>query len=112
MRKTNEERQTERSGQGQETSNPERRGQELSSSGGARKWKCVKVLRTGKSTNDPVLRVMFDGSQPDTIILHTAAENVGLRASRESQWLASEDKVPMFSSCKYTVSIVDWKGRM
>ncbi len=69
------------------------------------------MLRTGKSTNDPVLRVMFDGSQPDTITLHTAAENVGLRASRESQWF-SEDKGPMLSSCKYTVSIVDWKGRM
>ncbi len=57
------------------------------------------------------MRVMFDTACHDTIILHTVTVRLGLRVSGGPQWLTCEGKDPRYSSCKYVVSVLDWKGR-
>jgi hypothetical protein len=44
-------------------------------------WTCVEYVRTGTSKGDTVIMVMFDTAQYDTIILHTVAVRLELRAS-------------------------------
>ena len=44
----------------------------------AGEWTCVQTLRTGVVGRDTNLKVMFDNSQPDTIILHNTAGTAGL----------------------------------
>ena len=57
------------------------------------------------------MKVMFDTARHDTIILHTVAVRLGLRASGGPQWLTCEGEDPRYSSCKYVVPVLDWKGR-
>jgi hypothetical protein len=57
------------------------------------------------------MRVMFDTIREDTIILHSVAVRLGLRASGGPVWLTRRGKDPRYSSCKYIVSFLDWKGR-
>jgi len=57
------------------------------------------------------MKVMFDTARHDTIILHTVAVRLGLRASGGPQWLTCEGEDPRYSSCKYVVPVMDWKGR-
>jgi hypothetical protein len=63
------------------------------------------------SKGDPVMMVMFDSTRHDTTILHSVAVRQGLRASRKAHWLTCEGVDPRYSSCKYEVPVLDWKGR-
>jgi hypothetical protein len=55
---------------------------------------CVEVLQTGIWERDPLIRVMFDGGQPVSTILHAVAGKMGLRASVKDQWLLLTVRVP------------------
>jgi hypothetical protein len=74
-------------------------------------WKCLEYVRTGMSKGDTVMRVMFDTIRNDTIILHAVAVRLGLRTSGGPPWLTCRGKDPRYSSCKYVVPVLDWKGR-
>jgi hypothetical protein len=53
------------------------------------------------------MKVMVDWSRPDTTIQHTVAKRAGLRACGDIKWLFSEDEEPEYSSCEYTVPVMD-----
>jgi hypothetical protein len=74
-------------------------------------WTCVEYERTGRSERDIIMRVMFDTIREQTIILHSVAVKLGLRASKGPAWLAHRGEDPRYSSCKYKVPVLDWKGR-
>jgi hypothetical protein len=74
-------------------------------------WTCVEYVRTGRSERDIVMRVMFDTIREQTIILHTVAVKLDLRASGGPAWLAHRGEDQRYSSCKYEVPVLDWKGR-
>ncbi len=56
------------------------------------------------------MRLMFDTIREETIILHSVAVKLGLRASRGPAWLTHRGEDPRYSSCKYVVPVLDWKG--
>jgi hypothetical protein len=74
-------------------------------------WTCMEYLKTRVSKGDTVMRVLFDHIRDDTIILHAVAVRLGLRASGGPQWLTRSGEDPRYSSCKYVVAFLDWKGR-
>jgi hypothetical protein len=74
-------------------------------------WTCVEYVRTGRSEKDIVMRVMFDTIREQTVILHSVAVKLELRASGGPAWLTHRGKDPRFSSCKYMVPVLDWKRR-
>jgi hypothetical protein len=76
-----------------------------------RGWTCVETVRTGRSEKDIVMRVMFDMFRERTIILHSVAVKLGLRASGGPVWLGHRGEDPRYSSCVYEVPVLDWKGR-
>jgi hypothetical protein len=71
-------------------------------------WTCVEYVRTER---DIVMRVMFDTIREQTVILHSVTVKLGLRASGGPAWLAHRGEDPRYSSCKYKVPVLDWKGR-
>jgi hypothetical protein len=71
---------------------------------------CVEYVRTGTSKWDAVIRVMFDTTHNDTIFLHAILVRLGLRASGGPLWLTCKGEDPRYSSCKYMVPVLDWKG--
>jgi hypothetical protein len=73
-------------------------------------WTCVEYVRTGRSKKDIVMRVMFDTIREETIILHSVAVKLGLRVSGGPAWLTHQSEDPRYSSCKYVVPVLDWKG--
>ncbi len=74
-------------------------------------WTCVQYVRTGRTGEDIFLRVMFDTIRERTIILHSVAVKLGLRASGGPVWLSHRGEDPRYSSCEYEVPVLDWKGR-
>jgi hypothetical protein len=68
-------------------------------------------MRTWTSKGDAAMRVIFDHSRRDTIILHAVAVRLGLQASGGPQWLTCEGEDPRYSSCKCVVPVLDYKGR-
>jgi hypothetical protein len=44
------------------------------------------------------------------VILHSVAVKLGLRVSGGPAWLTHRGKDPRYSSCKYMVPVLDWKG--
>ncbi len=74
-------------------------------------WTCVEYVRTGRSEKDIVMRVMFDTIRERTIILHSVAVKLGLRASGGHVWLGHRGEVPRYSICEYEVPVLVWKGR-
>ncbi len=73
---------------------------------------CVEYVRTRfLSKGDIVMWVMFNIIRNDTIILHAVAVRLGLQASGGPRWLTCGDDDPRYSSCKYVVPVLDWKGR-
>ncbi len=74
-------------------------------------WTGVEYVRTGRSERDIVMRVMFDTIREQMIILHSVTVKLGLRASGGPAWLAHGGEDPRYSSCKYEVPVLDWKGR-
>ncbi len=71
-------------------------------------WTCV---RAGGSEKDIIMRVMFDTIRERSVILHSVAVKLGLRASGGPVWLGHRGEDPRYSSCEYEVPVLDWKGR-
>jgi hypothetical protein len=71
----------------------------------------VQYVRTGRSGKDIIMRVMFDTIRERTIILHSVAVKLGLRASGGPVWLGHKGEDPRYSSCEYEVPVLYWKGR-
>ncbi len=74
-------------------------------------WTCVEYVRTGRSERDSVMRVMFDTIREQTIIRHSVAVKLGLSASGGPAWLGHRGEDQRYSSCRYMVPVLDWKGR-
>jgi hypothetical protein len=74
-------------------------------------WTCVQYVRTGRTGEDIFMRVMFDTIRERSIILHSVAVKLGLRASGGPMWLSHWGEDPRYSSCEYEVPVLDWKGR-
>jgi hypothetical protein len=71
----------------------------------------VEYARTGGSEKDIIMRVMFDTIRERSIILHSVAVKLGLRASGGPVWLGHRGEDLRYSSCEYEVPVLDWKGR-
>ncbi len=74
-------------------------------------WTCVQYVRTGRTGEDIFMRVMFDTIRERSTILHSVPVKLGLRASGGPVWLSHRGEDPRYSSCKYEVPVLDWKGR-
>jgi hypothetical protein len=74
-------------------------------------WTCVQYVKTGRANEDIFMRVMFDTIREQSIILHSVAVRLGLRASGGPTWLSHRGEDPRYSSCEYEVPVLDWKGR-
>jgi hypothetical protein len=74
-------------------------------------WTCVQYVRTGKANEDIFMRVMFDTIREQSVVLHTVAVKLGLRASGGPMWVSHQGEDPRYSSCVYEVPVLDWKGR-
>jgi hypothetical protein len=74
-------------------------------------WTCVQYVKTGRTNEDIFMRVMFDTIRERSIILHSVAVKLGLRASGGPMWLGHRGEDPRYSSCEYKVPVLDWKGR-
>jgi hypothetical protein len=73
-------------------------------------WTCVQYVRTGRTGEDIFMRVMFDTIRERSIILHSVAVKLGLRASGGPIWLGHRGEDSRYSSCEYKVPVLDWKG--
>ena len=69
----------------------------------------VRAVREDRQ--DIFMRVMFDTIRERSIILHSVAVKLGLRASGGPMWLGHRGEDPRYSSCVYEVPVLDWKGR-
>jgi hypothetical protein len=74
-------------------------------------WTCMEYVRTGRAEKDIIMRVMFDTIRKETIILHSVAVKLGLKASGGPAWLTHQGEDPRYSSCRYMVLVMDWNGR-
>ena len=74
-------------------------------------WTCVLFVKTGGANQDIFMRVMFDTIREQSVVLHSIAVKLGLRASGGPMWLNHPGEDPRYSSCVYEVPVLDWKGR-
>ncbi len=74
-------------------------------------WTCVLFVKTGRANQDIFMRVMFDTIREQSVVLHSVAVKLGLRASGGPMWLNHPGEDPRYSSCVYEVPVLDWKGR-
>jgi hypothetical protein len=74
-------------------------------------WTCVLFVKTGGANQDIFIRVMFDTIREQSVVLHSVAVRLGLRASGRPLWLTHPGEDPRYSSCVYEVPVLDWKGR-
>jgi hypothetical protein len=74
-------------------------------------WTCLLFVKTGGANQDIFMRVMFDTIREQSVVLHSVAVKLGLRASRGPTWLNHPGEDPRYSSCVYEVPVLDWKGR-
>jgi hypothetical protein len=49
-------------------------------------WMCVQYVKTGRANEDIFMRVMFDNIREQSIVLHSVAVKLGLRASGGPMW--------------------------
>jgi hypothetical protein len=71
----------------------------------------VLYVKTSGTNKDIFMRVMFDTIREQSIVLHSVAVKLGLRASGGPMWLSHPGEDPRYSSCVYEVPVLDWKGR-
>ncbi len=50
-------------------------------------WTCVLFVKTGGASQDIFIRVMFDTIREQSVVLHSVAVKLGLRASGGPMWL-------------------------
>jgi hypothetical protein len=62
-------------------------------------WTCVQYVKTGRANEDIFMRVMFDTIREQSIVLHSAAVKLGLRASGGLMWVSHQGEDPRYSSC-------------
>jgi len=74
-------------------------------------WTCVLFVKTGGANQDIFIRVMCDTIREQSVVLHSVAVKLGLRASGGPMWLTQPGEDPRYSSCMYEVPVLDWKGR-
>jgi hypothetical protein len=74
-------------------------------------WTCVLFVKTGGANQDIFIRVMCDTIREQSVVLHSVAVRLGLRASGRPLWLTHPGEDPRYSSCVYEVPVLDWKGR-
>ena len=74
-------------------------------------WTCVLYVKTGGVDKDIFMRVMFDTIREQSVVLHSVAVKLRLRASGGPMWLSHPGETPRYSSCVYEVPVLDWKGR-
>ncbi len=74
-------------------------------------WTCVQYVKTGRANEDIFIWVMFDTIREQSVVLHSVAVKLGLRASGGLMWLSHQGEDPRYSSCVYEVPVLDWKGR-
>jgi hypothetical protein len=74
-------------------------------------WTCVLYVKTGRANEDIFIRVMFDTIREQSVVLHSVAVKLGLRASGGPMWLSHQGEDPRYSSCVYEVPVLDRKGR-
>ena len=74
-------------------------------------WTCVLFVKTGGANQDVFMRVMFDTIREQSVVLHSVAVKLGLRASGGPMWLTHPGEDPRYSSCVYEVPVLDWKGQ-
>ena len=68
-------------------------------------------MKTGGANQDIFIRVMFDTIREQSVVLHSVAVKLGLRASGGPMWLTHPGEDPRYSSCVSEVPVLDWKGR-
>ncbi len=73
-------------------------------------WTCVQYVKTRRPNEDLFMRVMFDTIREQSIVLHSVAVKLGLRASGGPMWVSHQGEDPRYSSCVYEVPVLDWKG--
>ncbi len=71
----------------------------------------MEYVRTGRSVRDIIMRAMFFTIREQTVILHSVVVKLGLKASGGPALLALQGEDPRYSSCRYEVPVLDWKGR-
>jgi hypothetical protein len=74
-------------------------------------WTCMLFVKTGGANQDIFIRVMFNTIREQSVVLHSVAVKLGLRASGGPMWLTHPGEDPRYSSCVYEVPVLDWKGR-
>ncbi len=74
-------------------------------------WTSVLFVKTGGANQDIFMRVMFDTIREQSVVLHSIAVRLRLRASGGPMWLRHPGEDPRYSSCVYEVPVLDWKGR-
>jgi hypothetical protein len=62
-------------------------------------WTCVQYVKTGRTSEDIFMRVMFDTIRERSVILHSVAVKLGLRASGGPMWIGHRGEDPRYSSC-------------
>ncbi len=71
----------------------------------------MQYVKTGRANEDIFMRVMFNTIREQSIVLHSVAVKLGLRASGGPMWVSHQGEDPRYSSCVYEVPVLDWKGR-
>jgi hypothetical protein len=66
-------------------------------------WTYVLYVKTGGANKDVFMRVMFDTIREQSVVLHSVAVKLGLRASGGPMWLSHQGEDPRYSSCVYEV---------
>ncbi len=59
----------------------------------------MQYVKTGRANEDIFMRVMFDTIREQSIVLHSVAVKLGLRASGGLMWVSHQGEDPRYSSC-------------
>jgi hypothetical protein len=57
-------------------------------------WTCVQYVKTGRANGDAFMRVMFDTIREQSVVLHSVAVKLGLRASGGPMWVSHQGEDP------------------
>ncbi len=74
-------------------------------------WALGKTLQVKVGNCITDTSALFDQSVPDTVVRYRVAAGAGLKAGGLGRWLPSMDEEAEFSSCEYTVLVLNWKGQ-
>ncbi len=72
-------------------------------------WTCVLFVKTGGANQDIFIRVMFDTIREQSVVLHSVAVKLGLRASGGPMWLTHPVRTP--GTAAACMKYLSWIGR-